>query len=95
MVGSQADPVVHEPIEFAGKVITPQNLYIGLFVIGMWSFLHMISSPERNESGRRADASGLPLLWWAAPLSTFFWLVGSSGCIVGAHAGLLEPGVES
>ncbi|KAI9633500.1 ER to Golgi transport-related protein [Dioszegia hungarica] len=62
---------VHEPIEFAGKVITPQNLYIGLFVIG------------------------LPLLWWAAPLSTFFWLVGSSGCIVGAHAGLLEPGVES
>ncbi|CAD6581587.1 MAG: hypothetical protein TREMPRED_003028 [Tremellales sp. Tagirdzhanova-0007] len=62
---------VPEPIEIAGKVITPQNLYVGLFVIG------------------------LPLLWLAAPLSTFFWLVGSSGCIVGAHAGLLEPGVES
>jgi hypothetical protein len=25
---------VPEPIEFAGKTITPQNLYIGLFVIG-------------------------------------------------------------
>jgi hypothetical protein len=35
------------------------------------------------------------LLWFAAPLSTFFWLVGSSGCIVGAHAGLMEPGIES
>ncbi|WVQ95623.1 hypothetical protein IAU59_002721 [Kwoniella sp. CBS 9459] len=62
---------VPEPIEFNGKVITPQNLYVGLFVIG------------------------IPLLWLAAPISTFFWLVGSSGCIVGAHAGLLEPGVES
>ncbi|KAL7422909.1 Prenylated Rab acceptor 1 [Cryptotrichosporon argae] len=60
-----------EPIEFAGKTITPQNLYTGLFVIG------------------------IPLLWFAAPLSTFFWLVGSSGCVIGAHAGLLEPGVES
>lgn len=39
--------------------------------------------------------TGLPLLWFAAPLSTFFWLVGSSGCLVGAHAGLMEPGVES
>lgn len=62
---------VPEPIEIAGKTITPQNCYIGLFVIG------------------------LPLLWWSAPLSTFFWLVGSSGCLIGAHAGLLEPGVES
>ncbi|WVW80878.1 hypothetical protein I302_102868 [Kwoniella bestiolae CBS 10118] len=62
---------VPEPIEFNGKTITPQNLYIGLFVIG------------------------IPLLWLAAPISTFFWLVGSSGCLIGAHAGLLEPGVES
>ncbi|ODN99474.1 hypothetical protein L198_03318 [Cryptococcus wingfieldii CBS 7118] len=62
---------VPEPIQFNGKTITPQNLYVGLFVIG------------------------IPLLWFAAPISTFFWLVGSSGCLVGAHAGLLEPGVES
>ncbi|RSH85279.1 hypothetical protein EHS25_005086 [Saitozyma podzolica] len=61
----------NEPFEFQGRTITPQNLYIALFVIG------------------------LPVLWWAAPLSTFFWLVGSSACVVGAHAGLLEPGVES
>ncbi|OXG99524.1 hypothetical protein C345_00378 [Cryptococcus neoformans A2-102-5] len=62
---------VPEPIEFNGKAITPQNLYVCLFVIG------------------------IPLLWFAAPISTFFWLVGSSGCVIGAHAGLLEPPVES
>ncbi|ORY26603.1 prenylated rab acceptor PRA1 [Naematelia encephala] len=62
---------VPEPIEVSGRVITPQNLYVGLFVVG------------------------LPLLWFSAPFSTFFWLVGSSGCIVGTHAGLMEPGVES
>jgi len=66
-----ADGEVVEPIEFGGKTITPQNLYTGLFVIG------------------------IPLLWFAAPISTFFWLVGSSGCVIGAHAGLMEPGVES
>jgi hypothetical protein len=38
---------------------------------------------------------GLPLLWWAAPLATVFGIVGSSACVIGAHAGLLEPGVES
>jgi len=68
---NEADREVVEPIEFGGKTITPQNLYTGLFVIG------------------------IPLLWFAAPISTFFWLVGSSGCVIGAHAGLMEPGVES
>ncbi|CDZ97005.1 Prenylated rab acceptor 1 [Phaffia rhodozyma] len=38
---------------------------------------------------------GLPVLWWSAPLSTFFWLVGASMFIIFSHAALLEPGVES
>jgi len=38
---------------------------------------------------------GLPLLWWASPLSTFFWLVGASSILILGHACLLEPGVES
>jgi hypothetical protein len=38
---------------------------------------------------------GLPLLWWAAPFATFFWLVGSSVFLILFHAALLEPGVES
>ncbi|KAI9511160.1 prenylated rab acceptor PRA1 [Russula earlei] len=38
---------------------------------------------------------GLPLLWWASPLGTFFWLVGASGVLIFAHASMIEPGVES
>ena len=38
---------------------------------------------------------GLPLLWWASPVATFFWLVFSSAFIILFHAALLEPGVES
>ncbi|GAA5857883.1 hypothetical protein JCM8547_006016 [Rhodosporidiobolus lusitaniae] len=38
---------------------------------------------------------GLPILWFAAPIATFFWLVGSSAVLILGHAALLEPGVES
>ncbi|OXG43133.1 hypothetical protein C359_01524 [Cryptococcus neoformans Bt120] len=38
---------------------------------------------------------GLPLLWFASPVSTFFWLVGSSAVLILGHAVLMEPGVES
>jgi len=38
---------------------------------------------------------GLPLLYYASPLSTFFWLVGASGILILSHACMLEPGVES
>jgi hypothetical protein len=35
------------------------------------------------------------LLWLASPVSTFFWLVGSSAILILGHACLMEPGVES
>ncbi|KAK1922211.1 putative ER to Golgi transport-related protein [Papiliotrema laurentii] len=38
---------------------------------------------------------GLPLLWIASPVSTFFWLVGSSAILILGHACLMEPGLES
>ncbi|WVW86355.1 hypothetical protein I302_108399 [Kwoniella bestiolae CBS 10118] len=38
---------------------------------------------------------GLPLLWLASPVSTFFWLVGSSAILILGHACLMEPGPES
>ncbi|WOO79325.1 PRA1-like protein [Vanrija pseudolonga] len=79
---------VPEPIEFNGKTITPQNLYTTLFVIGT-----LLAASLRSALIRVLP--GLPLLYFSAPFSTFFWLVGSSGCIIGAHAGFLEPGVES
>lgn len=38
---------------------------------------------------------GLPLLWYASPILTFFWLVGSSTVLILFHAAFLEPGIES
>jgi len=38
---------------------------------------------------------GLPLLWWASPVATVFWLLGSSGFLILGHAMIMEPGVES
>ncbi|KAF9653812.1 prenylated rab acceptor PRA1 [Thelephora ganbajun] len=38
---------------------------------------------------------GIPLLLWASPLGTFFWLVGASSIIILGHASIMEPGVES
>ncbi|KAK0195409.1 prenylated rab acceptor PRA1 [Armillaria mellea] len=38
---------------------------------------------------------GLPLLWVASPVMTFFWLVGASGVLILGHASFVEPGVES
>ncbi|KAF5393237.1 hypothetical protein D9757_000745 [Collybiopsis confluens] len=38
---------------------------------------------------------GLPLLFFASPVLTFFWLVGASGVLILGHASFIEPGVES
>ena len=38
---------------------------------------------------------GIPMLWWAGPFSTVFWLAGASGFLIIGHASFLEPGVES
>lgn len=38
---------------------------------------------------------GIPLLLWASPLGTFFWLVGASSFVILFHAALIEPGIES
>ena len=38
---------------------------------------------------------GIPVMWWAGPFGTFFWLIGASSILILSHASLLEPGVES
>ncbi|KAI9062933.1 prenylated rab acceptor PRA1 [Trametes sanguinea] len=38
---------------------------------------------------------GIPLLWFASPFSTFFWLVGASAVLILGHACMIEPGIES
>lgn len=38
---------------------------------------------------------GLPMLWFAAPIATLMWLIGSSAVLIVGHAALMEPGVEA
>ncbi|KAF8305483.1 ER to Golgi transport-related protein [Clavulina sp. PMI_390] len=38
---------------------------------------------------------GIPMLYIAAPLSTFFWIIGASLFCIVFHASIMEPGVES
>lgn len=38
---------------------------------------------------------GIPLLFFASPFATVFWILGASGVLVLGHAALLEPGIES
>lgn len=38
---------------------------------------------------------GIPLLWFASPFSTVFWLIGASSVLILGHATLMEPGIES
>lgn len=82
-------------------VITQKSLYITLFVIGTLRLsipLRPVRSPARWETlayGEVAHDAGLPLLYLGSPVSTFFWLVGSSAILILGHACLMEPGLES
>ena len=38
---------------------------------------------------------GIPLLWYASPIGTIFWIIGASAVLILGHACLMEPGVES
>ncbi|KAH8922812.1 prenylated rab acceptor PRA1 [Atractiella rhizophila] len=38
---------------------------------------------------------GIPLLFFASPFATFFYIVGSSTVLILGHAALIEPSVES
>lgn len=37
----------------------------------------------------------IPLLWFAAPFATIFWVIGASSVLILGHAAMTEPGVES
>jgi len=86
-------------------VLTNYWLLIALaFLAGGFALINRFA-PEPVEIGGRTITQkhlytglfviGIPLLWFASPVSTFFWLVGSSAILIIAHACLMEPGVES
>jgi PRA1 family protein 1 len=37
----------------------------------------------------------IPLLWFGAPFTTVFWVIGASAVLILGHAAMTEPGVES
>lgn len=83
---------IPEPVQFGETIITQKSLYTALFVIGLpilWfagQYLFHSLVLVRYADGLRDTT---------APISTFFWLVGSSSVVILGHAAMLEPGVES
>ncbi|PCH43799.1 prenylated rab acceptor PRA1 [Wolfiporia cocos MD-104 SS10] len=86
-------------------VLTNPLLLIALaFLIGGFAAINKFA-PEPMQLGEHVVTQkslytglfviGIPLLWFASPVSTFFWLVGASSVLILGHASLLEPGIES
>ncbi|KAJ8077263.1 Prenylated Rab acceptor 1 [Marasmius tenuissimus] len=75
-----------------------------LFLVGGFTAINKFA-PEPVQMGEHTVTQkhlyaglfviGIPLLWYASPIMTFFWLVGASGITVLGHASFMEPGVES
>jgi len=75
-----------------------------VFLVGGFSLVNKFGADPLQFGDRTITQSqlytglfviGIPLLLWASPLGTFFWLVGASSIIILGHASIMEPGVES
>ncbi|KAE9411270.1 prenylated rab acceptor PRA1 [Gymnopus androsaceus JB14] len=86
-------------------LITNPLLIIALgFLVGGFTAINRFA-PEPVQMGEHTITQkhlyaalfviGLPLLYIASPVSTFFWLVGASGVVILGHAAIVEPGIES
>jgi len=86
-------------------LLTNQTLLIALvFLIGGFIAINRFA-PDAFQAGDRTITQkhlytglfviGLPLLFFASPFGTLFWLVGASALVILTHACLNEPGVES
>jgi hypothetical protein len=83
------------------------HLLVQLYLTCLLLFLLCASNtaPEATQVGDRTITQkhlytglfviGIPAVWWASPIATFFWLVGASSILILGHAMLLEPGIES
>ena len=62
-----------------------------------WSFCYwVIFCLHRYEgSSNVLLVCSVPLLWFAAPFATIFWIIGASAVLILGHAAMTEPGVES
>ena len=85
---------------------TPQpHLYRRFRTMADLAFLCTRTAPDATQIGEHTVTQkhlytglfviGIPMLWWAGPFSTVFWLAGASGFLIIGHASLMEPGIES
>ncbi|PWN52800.1 prenylated rab acceptor PRA1 [Violaceomyces palustris] len=87
-----------------GLITSPILLVAIVFLVGGFILINKFA-PEPMQVGEHVVTQkslytglfiiGLPLLWWASPVSLFFWLVGSSSFLVLGHAAFVEPPVSS
>jgi len=86
-------------------LITDRLLLVSLvFLVGGFALINKYA-PEATQVGDHTVTQkhlyttlfviGIPMLWWAGPFGTFFWLIGASSILILGHASVLEPGVES
>ncbi|KAH7108491.1 prenylated rab acceptor PRA1 [Auriculariales sp. MPI-PUGE-AT-0066] len=85
-------------------LMKPELIFAVLFLVGGFVAINKYA-PEATTVGDHVITQkslytvlfviGIPLLWWASPFATMFYIIGSSLFIVIIHASLIEPGVES
>ncbi|KAJ3567581.1 hypothetical protein NP233_g6278 [Leucocoprinus birnbaumii] len=86
-------------------VLTNYVLLIALgFFVGGFTLINKFA-PDATQFGEHTVTQkhlytglfviGIPLLWYASPFGTFFWVIGASSILILGHACLMEPGVES
>ncbi|KAI0775688.1 prenylated rab acceptor PRA1 [Trametes elegans] len=85
-------------------IANSQLIFAVLFLVGGFAAINRFA-PDPIQVGEHVITQkslytalfviGIPLLWFASPFSTVFWLVGASAVLILGHASIMEPGIES
>ncbi|KAF7782315.1 hypothetical protein Agabi119p4_1691 [Agaricus bisporus var. burnettii] len=86
-------------------IITNYHLLIAItFLVGGFALINRFA-PDATQLGEHTVTQkhlylglfviGIPLVWFADPFGTVFWIIGASAVLILAHASVMEPGVES
>ncbi|KAH9931074.1 prenylated rab acceptor PRA1 [Epithele typhae] len=92
-------------ILFVYALLTNLTLvFATLFVFGGFTAINRFAPEEFSIAGQTITQRtlytgllviGIPLIYFASPFGTFFWLVGASSVLILGHASMIEPGIES
>ncbi|KAF5351958.1 hypothetical protein D9756_007568 [Leucocoprinus leucothites] len=86
-------------------VLTNYHLLLAMaFLVGGFSLINKFA-PDATQFGEHTVTQkhlytglfviGIPLLWFASPIHTIFWIIGASAVLIIGHASLMEPGIEN